>query len=103
MIAITIVSYPLKAAKEVIQLFTSPALPARLESAKELAAMTFSDESGQHAYFVFDVPDADVGAYLVSQSKRTAFFGSRVAGYTSTVRVGQKIPDAIATVMPVLA
>lgn len=103
MIAITVVTYPLKAAKEVIQLFTSAALPARLESAKELASMTCSDEAGQHVYFIIEIPDSDVGAYLISQGKRTAFFGSRIAGYTSTVHIGQKIPDAIATAMPHLA
>ncbi|MCM2252405.1 MAG: hypothetical protein NDJ19_08615 [Ramlibacter sp.] len=102
MIAITVVTYPHKAIKEVIQLFNSPALPARLESAKELAAMTYSDEGGQHACFVIEIPDSDVGAYVVSQGKRTAYFGSRIAGYTSTVHIGQKISEAITTVMPLL-
>lgn len=102
MIAIVNSSYPVHVFKQVIQAFTSPDLPKRPESVKELSSMGYFDDSGGHATFMLDVPDAQVAEFVVAQSKRTAFIGARVPGVTISVNFGQKVGDALPILMPVL-
>jgi hypothetical protein len=100
MIAMLNVTYPVHIFKQVIQAFTSPDLPKRPESAKELSSIGYVDDSGGHATFMFDVPDAKVGEFVVVQSKRSAFIGARVPGFTTSLNFGQKVGDAIPNLMP---
>jgi hypothetical protein len=102
MIAIINVTYPGHILKQVIQAVTSPDLPKRPESVKELSSIGYFDDSGGHSILMLDVPDAQVAEFLLVQSKRSAFIGARAPGVNISVNFGQKAEDGIATVMPML-
>jgi len=100
MIAMISITYPGDVFKQVVQAFTSPDIPKRPESIKELSSMGYYDGGGSHAVFMFDVPDAELADFLALQSKRSAFIGARAAGFTSSVHVGQRIGESIQNLMP---
>jgi hypothetical protein len=100
MIAMLKVTYPLHSFKQVIQAFTSPELPKRPESHKEIASIGYMDDSGGNAVFMFDVPDAQLAEFMVIQTKRSAFISARASGFNTSVQLGQKIGDAIPGLMP---
>jgi len=99
MIAMLKATYPLHSFKQVIQASTSPDLPKRPESHKEIASIGYADDSGGHAVFMFDVPDAQLAEFLVIQTKRSAFISARASGFNSSVYLGQKTGDAIPGLM----
>lgn len=103
MIAILNVTYPIHSFKQVVQAFTSPDLPKRPESVRDLASVGYFDDGGGRAVFMFDVPDAQAAEFLLVQSKRSAFIGSRVPGFSSNVHLGQTIGEGIPTLMPLCA
>ena len=72
MIGMLNVTYPGASFKQVIQAFTSPDIPKRPESMKELSSVGYYDECGNHAVFMFYVPDAQVADFIALQSKQTA-------------------------------
>ncbi len=100
MIAMLHVTYPVHAFKQVVQAFTSPDIPKRPESIKEISSMGYFDNSGAHALFMFDVPDGQAAEFLILQSKRSAFIGAKAPGFNSSVQLGQKVADAIPSLMP---
>ena len=100
MIAIINATYPLHTFKQLVQAFTSPDIPKRPESVKEISSIGYFDDSGAHAVFMFDVPDAQAAEFLVAQGKRTAFIGARVHGFISSVHLGQNVGEAIPSLMP---
>ena len=102
MIAMLKVSYPLHVFKQVAAAFTSPDIPKRPESVKELSSIGYMDNDGGHAVFMFDVPDADIAQFLVVQSKRLAFIGARAPGFCAETQVGQKVQEALPTLMPMV-
>jgi hypothetical protein len=99
-IAMLKATYPPHIFKQVIQAFTSPDLPKRRESHKEISSIGYFDDSGAHSVFMFDVPDAEVAEFLVIQSRRSAFISARAHGFNSSVHFGQKVGDAIPNLMP---
>jgi hypothetical protein len=99
MIALIKVAYPMNVFKQVVQAFTSPDIPKRPESVKEISAMGYFDGGSGCAVFMFDVPDAEAGEFLLAQAKRTAFMGARVPGFQSNVHMGQSVGEAIPTMM----
>jgi len=100
MIALLNVNFPPQSFKQVIQAFTSPDIPKRPESIKELSSVSYSDEGGDRAVFVFEVPDAEVASFLILQSRRSAFISARAPGFVYSVHVGQRVTDSIKTLMP---
>lgn len=100
MIAMLNVTYPGASFKQVIQAFTSPDIPKRPESVKELSSVGYYDESGSHAVFMFDVPDAQVADFIALQSKRSAFISARAPGFISSVHFGQTVASSIPMLMP---
>lgn len=92
--------FPPQSFKQVTQAFTSPDIPKRPESIKELSSVGYSDEAGSHAVFVFDVPDAEVASFLILQSRRSAFISARAPGFVYSVHGGQTVADSIRTLMP---
>lgn len=100
MIAILHATYPVHAFKQVIQAFTSPDIPKRPESIKDISSIGYFDDSGGHAVFMFDVPDAQAAEFIIIQSKRLAFIGARAPGFNTSVQLGQKIADGIPSLMP---
>ena len=100
MIAMLSVTYPGHAFKPVIQAFTSPDIPKRTESMKEVSSIGYYDDSGSHAIFMFDVPDTQVAEFLAIQSKRSAFISGRVPGFVSSVHVGKSVGESIPDLMP---
>ena len=97
------VSFPPQSFKQVVQAFTSPDIPKRPESIKELASVGYDDEGGSHAAFVFDVPDAEVASFFILQSRRSAFISARAPGFVYRVHAGQRVADSIKTLMPMHA
>jgi hypothetical protein len=100
MIAILDASYPSHVFKQVVAEYTSPDIPKRSESWKEVGSLGYIEGDKGHAVFMFDVPDNEVGHFMLTQAKRTAFIGGRVAGFSSVVRVGQAVSLTIQTLMP---
>ena len=100
MIILLNASFPPQSFKQVTQAFTSPDIPKRPESVKELASVGYDDEGGSHAAFVFEVPDAEVASYLILQSRRSAFISARAPGFVYSVHAGQSVTDSIRTLMP---
>lgn len=100
MIAMLSVTYPGHVFKPVIQAFTSPDIPKRPESMKEISSIGYYDDNGSHAIFMFDVPDAQVAEFLAIQSKRAAFISGRVPGFVSSVHVGKSVGESIPDLMP---
>ena len=92
MSALPNVSYPTHLFKPVIQAFTSPDIPKRPESVKEMSSIGYHYEEGSHAVFMFDVPDDQLAQLLDIQSRRSAFISGRVPGFISTLRVGENQP-----------
>lgn len=100
MIAILSVTFPGHVFKQVVQAFTSPDLPKRPESIKEIASIAYNDNIGDHAVFMFDVPDAQMAEFVANQAKRTAFINARAAGFTSSVHAGKTVIETIRDFMP---
>ena len=89
MIGIISATYPGHVFKQVVQAFTSPELPKRPESIKEISSIAYSDDSGHHALFMLDVPDA-----LVSLSwLEAADLKARVWKYIKTLNVALILPE----------
>jgi hypothetical protein len=100
MIAVLKVSMPIHTFKQVVQAFMSPDIPKRPDSMKELGSVAYTDESGDHAVFMFDLPDSEVSNFLTLQSMRSAFIGARAPGFSASVHVGLRVPDSIKALMP---
>jgi hypothetical protein len=100
MIAMLNVTYPGASFKPVVQAFTSPDIPKRPDSVKELSSIGYFDDSGSHAVFMFDVPDAQVADFITLQSKRSAFISARAPGFISSVHFGQTVAGSIPMLMP---
>ena len=100
MIAMLRATYPLHAFRQVTQAFMSPDIPKRPESVRELASIGYADDAGGNVVFMFDVPEVDVGAFLLSQMQRIAFISARAQGFNASVHVGQKVQEAIPALMP---
>lgn len=100
MIAMLSISSPAQSFKQVTQAFMSAEIPKRPESIKELSSIGYYDDSGNHAVFMFDVPDAQVADFVTIQAKRSAFIGARAPGFTSSVKIGPKVGDSIQNLMP---
>ena len=102
MIAMLDVRYPGHIIKQVVGAFMSPDMPKRPESMKELCSIVYSDDSGYHSVFMFDVPDAQVADFITLQSKRSAFIAVRAPGCNLSVQLGRTVADAIKNLMPLL-
>lgn len=102
MIAMLSVSYPGHIFKQVVQAFTSPDIPKRPEWVKELSSIGYSDDTGFHSVFMFDVPDAKVADFITLQGKRSAFCAVRAPGCNLSVQLGRTVADAIKNLMPLL-
>ena len=100
MIAILSVTFPGHVFKQVVQAFTSPDLPKRPESIKEIASIAYSDHDGHHAVFMLDVPDAQVAEFVTKQANRSAFISARAIGFTSSVHAGKTVVESIRDLMP---
>lgn len=100
MIAILSATFPGHVFKQVVQAFTSPDLPTRPESIKEIASIAYSDDKGDHAVFMFDVPDAQMAEFMANQAKRSAFISARATGFTSSVHAGKTVVEGIRDLMP---
>ena len=102
MIAMLGFTYPGHIIKQVVQAFMSPDMPKRPESMKELCSITYSDDSGYHSVFMFDVPDAQIAEFCTMQSKRTTFLVTRAPGCSSSLQLGTTVQDGIKNVMPLM-
>jgi hypothetical protein len=100
MIAILKVTYPGHSFKQLVAAFTSPDIPKRQESMKEISSIGYFDDNGTHATFMFDVPDAQVAEFLALQGKRSAFISGRVPGFISSVHMGRTVAESIREYMP---
>lgn len=100
MIALLDASYPPDIFKAVTQAFTSPELPRRNAAVKELGSIGYQDESGGHALFLFDVPDAMIAEFITTQSRRSAYISARAPGFTIRVHMGQAVGEAIPLLLP---
>jgi hypothetical protein len=83
-----------------VQAFTSPDIPKRPESMKELSSVGYSDDSGDHAVFMFDVPNNQVADFIALQARRSAFITARAPGFISSVHFGQTAANSIQNLMP---
>ena len=102
MIAMLSVSYPGHIFKQLVQAFSSPDIPKRPESMKELSSMGYYDDTGFHVVFMFDVPDAQVADFITLQSKRSAFIAVRAPGCNLSIQLGRTVADGIKELMPLL-
>lgn len=102
MIAMLKVTYPMSAFKQVTAAFMAPDIPKRPEAVKELGSLGWFDGEGGHAAFMFDVPDASLAEFTVVQSKRISYIGARAPGFVAELQVGQKIQEAIPTLLPMM-
>ena len=100
MIAMLKVTMPIHTFKQVVQAFMSPDIPKRPDSIKELGSVAYTDEGGDHAVFMFDVPDAEIASFLALQTRRSAFIGARAPGFTASVQVGLSVPETIKAALP---
>lgn len=100
MIAIISATFPGHVFKQVVQAFTSPEIPKRPESIKEISSIAYSDDSGSHALFMLDVPDAHMAEFVTNQSNRSAFICARVPGFTSSMHAGKTVLETIREQMP---
>ena len=102
MIVMLSASYPGHIFKQVVQAFTSPDIPKRPEWVKELSSIGYSDDTGFHSVFMFDVPDAQVADFITLQSKRSAFIAVRAPGCNLSIQLGRTVADGIKELMPLL-
>ena len=103
MIAMLNLTYPGHIIKQVVGAFMSPDMPKRPESVvKELCSIVYSDDSGYHTVFMFDVPDAQVAEFITMQVKRTTFLVTRAPGCSSSLHLGTTVQDGIKNVMPLM-
>ena len=102
MIAMLDIKYPGHIIKQVVEAFMSPDMPKRPEHMKELSSISYSDDSGYHSVFMFDVPDAQVADFMTLQSKRSAFIAVRAPGCNLRIQMGLTNADAIKETMPLL-
>ena len=92
-------SYQSEHSRKIIEVFTSPEMPTRPSSVKELASIVYADRKGYHVIFIFEVPDDQLSAFFEAQGKRTAFMAARTEGLTIDMQVGQPIGEGIQTFM----
>jgi len=100
MIAILSVTFPGHVFKQVVQAFTSPDIPKRPESIKEISSVAYNDDNGSHAVFMFDVPDAQMAEFLSNHANRSAFISGRAPGFVSNLRTGKTVGESIRDMMP---